>query len=74
MIYSVDLKHQGKKKSRSAKANKNKGRELEKKEARLEELREKLRKKLEDMKGWIFCVFVLFWRLLKWFDVSGSIF
>ncbi|RUS71100.1 hypothetical protein EGW08_021133 [Elysia chlorotica] len=47
----IELKHQGKKQSRSSKSNKNKGKELEKREARLEELREKLRKKLEDMRA-----------------------
>ncbi|GFO49056.1 surfeit locus protein 6 [Plakobranchus ocellatus] len=50
-INDVEMKHQGKKQSRSAKSKKNKGKELEKREARLEELREKLRKKLEDMKA-----------------------
>ena len=50
-----ELKHQGKKQSRSAKSSKNKGKELEKREARLDELREKLRKKLEDMKGLEHC-------------------
>ena len=54
-----ELKHQGKKQSRSAKSNKNKGKELEKREARLDELREKLRKKLEDMKGLEHCFFPL---------------
>lgn len=47
----VALKHQGKKKSRSSKSNKTKGKELEKREARLEELRAKLRQKLEAMKA-----------------------
>ncbi|CAG5119763.1 unnamed protein product [Candidula unifasciata] len=44
-------KHKGKKLSRSAKGNKNKGKELEKRESRQEELKEKLRKKLEEVKA-----------------------
>ncbi|BFZ20845.1 hypothetical protein BsWGS_23884 [Bradybaena similaris] len=44
-------KHKGKKLSRSAKGNKNKGKEIERRESRQEELQEKLRRKIEEIKA-----------------------
>lgn len=47
----IDKKHLAKKQSRSSKAKKKKDKEVQRREARLEELREKLRKKLEELQA-----------------------